>query len=294
MKKQMKEFAGKTAVVTGAASGIGLAMVERFAEARMNVVMADIEQDNLSAQAERLIALQHNVLPVVTDAMRRESIENLFTEAVNAFGKVHILCNNAGVVTGGVSPPIWEVPDADWEWVMGVNFDGVLHGLRTFVPHMIEHGEPGHIVNTASVAAFMPAGGTYGVSKHGVLVVSEALHRDLAAQRSAIGASVLCPGWVNTKIAEAERNRPQNLTSSHNPDGDPLDMGDALLKGRQPSDIADQVFTSIEQERFYILPHKDWDQVALGRTQAMIDRGDPYQLDMVEMRESGRKSGQDL
>lgn len=293
-ERQMKEFAGKTAVVTGAASGIGLAMVERFAAARMNVVMADIEKDNLSQQAERLAALQHNVLPVVTDAMRRESIDNLFSEAVSTFGKVHILCNNAGVVTGGISPPIWEVPDADWEWVMGVNFDGVLHGLRRFVPHMIEHGEPGHIVNTASVAAFMPAGGTYGVSKHGVLVVSEALHRDLAAQGSAIGASVLCPGWVNTKIAEAERNRPQNLTSSHNPDGAPLDMGDALLKGRQPSDIADQVFTSIEQERFYILPHKDWDQVALGRTQAMIDRGDPYQIDMVNMREEGRKSGQDL
>ncbi len=290
----MKDFAGKTAVVTGAASGIGLAMAERFAAARMNVVMADIEENQLKEQADRLSALQHNVLPVVTDAMRREAIDELRDKAIDAFGNVHVLCNNAGVVTGGVSPPIWEIPDSDWDWVMGVNFYGVLHGLRAFVPHMLAHGEPGHIVNTASVAAFMPGGDTYGVSKHGVLVISEALHRDLAARKSALHASVLCPGWVNTKIAEAERNRPQALSNAHNPDGAPLDMGDALLKGRQPSDIADQVFTAIQQQSFYVLPHKDWDQVALGRTQAMINRGDPFKLDMLQMREEGREAGQDL
>jgi len=290
----MKDFAGKTAVVTGAASGIGLAMAERFAEARMNVVMADIEEQQLAEQAERLTKLQYSVKPVVTDAMRREAIDHLRDEAIAAYGNVHVLCNNAGVVSGGISPPIWEISDADWEWVMGVNFWGVMHGLRAFVPHMLEHGEAGHIVNTASVAAFMPGGDTYGVSKHGVLVVSEGLHRDLAARNSALHASVLCPGWVNTKIAEAERNRPPNFANANNPDGAPLDMGDALLKGRQPSDIAQQVFNAIEAEQFYVLPHKGWDQVALGRTQAMIDRGDPYKLDMVAMREEGREAGHDF
>jgi len=290
----VKDFAGKTAVITGAASGMGLAFAERFAKARMNVVMADIEENKLKEEAERLSALQLNVLPVVTDAMRRESIDNLRDEAVNAFGKVHVLCNNAGVVSGGTAQPIWEIPDADWEWVMGVNFHGVLHGLRAFVPHMLEHGEPGHIVNTASVAAFMPGTGTYGVSKHGVLVLSEGLHNDLKARNSAVKASVLCPGWVNTQIAEAERNRPDGLANNYNPKGDGLDMGDALLKGRQPADIADQVFAAIEQEQFYILPHKGWDQVALGRTQAMVDRGDPFVVDMVQMREEGRASGQDF
>ena len=290
----MRDFAGKTAVVTGAASGIGLALTERFAEARMNVVMADIEKDQLNEQAERLRARQFNVLPVVTDAMHREAIDNLRDEAINAFGKVHVLCNNAGVVTGGDPGAVWEIPDTDWNWVMGVNFYGVLHGLRAFVPHMLEHGEPGHIVNTASVAAFMPAGNTYGVSKHGVLVLSEALHRDLKARSKDLSASVLCPGWVNTKIAEAERNRPQNFANDYNPNGAGLDMGDALLKGRQPADIAEQVFAAIEQQQFYVLPHKDWDQVALGRTQAMINRGDPFEIDMVKMREEGRAAGQDL
>jgi len=290
----VKDFAGKTAVVTGAASGIGLALTERFAAARMNVVMADIEEDKLAEQAERLSALQLNVLPVVTNAMRRDAIDNLREEAIKAFGNIHVLCNNAGVVSGGSPQPIWEIPDADWDWVMGVNFHGVLHGIRAFVPHMLEHGEPGHIVNTASVAAFMPGSGTYGVSKHGVLVLSEGLHGDLAACKSALGASVLCPGWVNTQIAEAERNRPQNLANDYNPKGAGLDMGDALLKGRQPADIAEQVFAAIEAQQFYILPHKDWDQVALGRTQAMVDRGDPYIIDMVRMREEGRAAGQDL
>jgi len=290
----VKEFAGKTAVVTGAASGMGLAFAEKFANARMHVVMADIEKDRLEQEAERLAAQQLSVLPVVTDAMHRESIDNLRDEAIGAFGKVHVLCNNAGVVSGGAPIPIWEIPDADWNWVMGVNFYGVLHGIRAFVPHMLEHGEPGHIVNTASVAAFMPGGDTYGVSKHGVLVITEGLHRDLKARNSALGASVLCPGWVNTQIAEAERNRPDALANEFNPDGDGLDMGDALLKGRQPDDIAEQVFAAIENQQFYVLPHKDWDQVALGRTQAIVDRGDPYVLDMVKMRQEGRASGLDF
>ena len=276
----MQAFEGRTAVVTGGASGIGFALAQRFAGAGMNVVLADIEESALERAVTYLEERQHRVLGVVTDTMRRESIDNLLESTVNEFGNVHVLCNNAGVVNGGSPRPIWEIDDADWDWVMGVNFDGVLYGLRTFVPDMIGHGEPGHIVNTASVAALMPGGGPYGVSKHGVLVISEALHRDLAAAGSKIHASVLCPGWVNTRIAEAERNRPATHDTAHNPDHDPLPIGDALTGGKDPAEVADLVFQSIEQERFYILPHAGWDEVVLGRVNAVVGRNQPYQMDM--------------
>ncbi len=275
----MKEFAGRTAVITGGASGIGFAMAERFAAEGMNVVLADIEESALQAAVEHLEARQHRAIGVVTDAMRREAIEALLGRAVAEFGNVHVLCNNAGVVVGGAHVPIWEIPDADWDWVMGVNFYGVLYGMQTFVPHMLAHGEPGHIVNTASVAALMPGGDTYGVSKHGVLVISEALHRDLRAAGSVIGASVLCPGWVDTKIAEAERNRPSTMASAKNPEGHALPMGDTLKQGMSPAVVAEKVFGSICEERFYILPHAGWDEVVLGRVNAIVARGAPYELD---------------
>jgi NAD(P)-dependent dehydrogenase (short-subunit alcohol dehydrogenase family) len=275
----MKDFAGRTAVITGGASGIGLAMAQRFAEERMNVVLADIEENALRAAVEHLEARQHRALGVVTDTMRRDAIEALLERAVAEFGNVHVLCNNAGVVVGGEHVPVWEIPDADWEWVMGVNFYGVLYGLQTFVPHMLAHGEPGHIVNTASVAALMPGGDTYGVSKHGVLVISEALHRDLRAAGSAVGASVLCPGWVDTKIAEAERNRPTAMTSAKNPEGHGLPLGDTLKQGMPPEVVAEKVLNSIREERFYILPHAGWDEVVLGRVDAIVARGAPYELD---------------
>lgn len=158
----MKEFAGKTAVVTGGASGIGFALAERFARAQMNVVLADIEEAALEKAVEHFQARQQRVLGVVTDTMRRDSIEELLERSISEFGKVHVLCNNAGVVSGGESVPIWEISDADWDWVMGVNFNGVLYGMQTFVPHMLSHGEEGHIVSTASVMALVPGVGPTG------------------------------------------------------------------------------------------------------------------------------------
>lgn len=176
----MKDFAGKTAVVTGAASGIGLALAERFAAARMRVVLADIEEDALSRAVEQLEARQAEVIGVPVNTMVRESVFELAERAIDAFGKVHVLCNNAGVASASsVSAAIWEQSRSEWDWVLGVNFNGVLYGLEAFVPHMLEHGESGHIVNTASLAALMPGGGTYGVSKHGVLVLTETLYNDL-------------------------------------------------------------------------------------------------------------------
>jgi NAD(P)-dependent dehydrogenase (short-subunit alcohol dehydrogenase family) len=276
----MQNFAGKTAVITGGASGIGFALAERFADARMNVVLADIEEAALERAVAHFEERQQRVLGVVTNTMRRDSIEELLAKTVAEFGNVHVLCNNAGVVSGGDREPIWEISDADWDWVMGVNFNGVLYGMQTFVPHMLSHGEEGHIVSTASVMALVPGGGTYGVSKHGVLVLSEGLYRDLKNAGSAIGASVLCPGWVDTKIGEAERNRPGELASKTNPQGAGLGLGDVLKQGKSPADVAQLVFDSIVEERFYILPHAGWDEAVLGRVEAIVARGAPYEMDM--------------
>lgn len=275
----MKDFEGKTAVITGGASGIGFALAERFANARMNVVLADIEEAALDRAVEYFQERQQRVLGVVTNTMRRDSIEELLARSTAEFGNVHVLCNNAGVVSGG-QVPIWEVSQADWDWVMGVNFNGVLYGIQTFVPHMLGHGEEGHIVSTASVMALVPGGGTYGVSKHGVLVLSEGLYRDLKAAGAAISASVLCPGWVDTKIGEAERNRPADLASSTNPTGAGLGLGDVLKQGKSPADVAELVFDAIREDRFYILPHAGWDEVVMGRVDAVVARGAPYQVDM--------------
>ncbi len=163
----MHDFDGKTAVVTGAASGIGRELAGRFARAGMQVVLADIEEEPLKRAVRELEQDGHRALGVVTDTMRRESVEALAERAQGEFGKVHVLCNNAGVASRGDSGrgrPVWEVPSADWQWVLGVNFWGVLYGLQVFVPRMLEHGEEGHVVNTASLAALMPGGGAYAAA----------------------------------------------------------------------------------------------------------------------------------
>ena len=283
---EMQGFEGKTAVVTGAASGIGLALAERFADARMQVVLADIEKDALDAAVKKLEERQADVRGVVTNTMVQASVRALADEAISTFGKVHVLCNNAGVASSSsFGAGIWEVPNADWDWVMGVNFYGVLYGIQAFVPHMLEHGESGHVVNTASLAGLMPAGGTYGVSKHGVLVLTETLYNDLKARDAAIGASVLCPGFVNTHIFDAERNRPDELASggAGAPD-EMMNMAKSLLaQGKDPQEIADAVFESIEQDRLYVLPHPAWDDSVRARVDHVLQRRGPATMDFAEM-----------
>ena len=259
---------------------MGLAFAKRFAEARMNLLLADIEESALQASVSYFEERQQPVLGVVTDTMRRDSIEELHRQASERFGNIHVLCNNAGVVNGGPPTPIWELPDVDWDWVMGVNFYGVLYGIQTFLPHMLAHGEPGHVVSTASVAAFLPGGGPYGVSKYGVIHLSEALQRDLTAQDANIAASVLIPGWVNTRIDEAERNRPGQLANARNPDGTGLQLGDTLTAGMAPEAVAEMVFQAIVDRQFYVLPHPGWDDVVLGHAQAIVARGAPFEADM--------------
>ena len=289
----MREFAGKTAVVTGAASGMGLAFARRFAAEGMNVVLADIEEEALEAQVRQLEQEERAVLGVVVNTMRREALEELRDRTIAEYGNIHILCNNAGVTSredaglgagnGGLA--VWEVPDSTWDWVMGVNFWGVLYGLQVFMPHMHGHGEEGHIVNTASVAGLIPGGSAYSVSKHGVLTLTEGLHGQLKLLGSKIGASVLCPGFVNTKIAEAERNRPAEFGEKLTEMTDEQTQAVAAIlgSGMDPADVAELVFNSIVEERCYILPHAGWDEVVRSRVEHIIGREAPVTVDFEDL-----------
>ena len=275
----MKEFKDRVAVVTGGASGIGRAMAERFGAEGMKVVLADVEEGALR-QAEAEFREQGvDVLGVVTDVAQPEAFENLAQQTLNAFGGVHIVCNNAGVA--GAWGPTWESTLKDWEWVMGVNLWGVIHGVRTFLPIMLEQGEEGHIVNTASLAGLMRGSGIYGVTKQAVVALSESLYNELHLANAKVGVSVLCPGWVNTKIAEADRNRPAELANTAEPELDParaagLEMVRNFLKnGMDPADIAQQVFEAIRDDQLYIITHPEMDFLFKERFENILARKNP-------------------
>ena len=257
----MKHFEGKTAVVTGAASGIGFGLAQRFAEENMQVVMADLEQTALEEAVEKLEKQQHRVVGIPADVLIQESVDELYSKSRETFGNIHVLCNNAGIAASSGNKPIWEVERADWQWTLGVNFYGVLYGIQAFLPHMIEHGEDGHVVTTASLAGLIRGAGPYGVSKHAVRALAETLNSDLVARGAKIRSSVLCPGFVNTNIGKSERNRPSNLTQLQAPleDIENSPIMALLRNGKEPSEIADIVIEAIRDDLFYILPHPAWD-----------------------------------
>ena len=253
----------KVAVITGAASGIGRGLAERFAVEGMKVVIADVEEAPLAALEADLSAKGATVLTVKTDVSNPTAVENLAVQTLDAFGAVHILCNNAGVVC---SRPIWEHTLADWEWVLGVNLWGVIHGIRAFVPRMLEQGEACHIVNTASILGLVRGSGEgiYKVSKHGVVALSETLADELAQKGANIQVHVLCPGWVRTGILEAARNRPdvlQNPTERTHPQ-EPIIGGSRNTRaemeaGLSPAEVAERVYDAIQDGTFYIHTHPE-------------------------------------
>lgn len=256
----MQELKGKVAVVTGAASGIGWGLAARAAREGMRVVMADIEAGPLEEAASRLRDAGADVLPVVTDVSRLEQVEALRQKALAAFGGVHLLCNNAGVGGGGLT---WELTKEEWEWVLGVNLWGVIHGIRTFVPGMIASGEEGHVVNTASMAGLVagPGMSPYNASKHAVVAISETMHHELAMAGSRVRCSVLCPGWVNTRIFESERNRPAGLPQpQERPEAAVMRtmLRQLLATGMSVEEVADHVFAAVGEERFWILTHESF------------------------------------
>jgi NAD(P)-dependent dehydrogenase (short-subunit alcohol dehydrogenase family) len=276
----MQELGGKVAVVTGAASGIGRATATAFAAEGMRVVLADIEEKALDPVARELTDAGHTVLPVVTDVSDAASMDALAARTFAEFGGVHVVHLNAGVAGGG---PSWTLTDNDWRWVLGVNLWGVINGIRVFVPRMIEQGEPAHVVNTASMAGLTssPFLGPYNVSKHGVVTLSETLHRELAMTGAPIGVSVLCPGWVNTGIGESGRNRPDDLRNDDTAGAANMaDLGAGMLKqileqGLQPGDVAAQVVDAVKNNRFYILTHPEWKDMIRSRMEDILEERPP-------------------
>jgi NAD(P)-dependent dehydrogenase (short-subunit alcohol dehydrogenase family) len=260
----MQSLEGKVAVVTGAASGIGLGMTEAFASRGMKVVMADVEAEALMRAAEHLSKTNAEVAPVVVDVSSYESVVALADAAEARFGKVHVLCNNAGVSGGGGGQPIWAQSQNDWDWVMGVNFRGVVNGLRAFTPRMIAHGEEGHIVNTSSILGLTTgAGSIYGVSKHAVTRLTEGLVQDLKNAGAHISATVLCPGMIATNIITSARNRPGALADADdapNPQREAVIAAmDARFKtnGMAPREVGEKVVQAILDDQFYLLTHAE-------------------------------------
>jgi NAD(P)-dependent dehydrogenase (short-subunit alcohol dehydrogenase family) len=246
------DISGKTAIVTGAASGIGLGIATALAEAGANVVMADIQKDAVEQAAHGLSGTNKRVMPVRIDVTQEQSVLNALAEAKRAFGKLHIACNNAGVPMHGSK--LIDVPPADWTFVIGVNIWGIIHGIRHFVPAILEHGEDGHIVNTASVAGFQNRRGTnqgpYSMSKYAAVSLSEALEHELEGTN--IGVSVLCPGPINTNIARGARNRPEHMGGPQVRASDEAVLAERLTTtGLDPKIVGERVVDAIRAKIFY-------------------------------------------
>jgi len=277
----MKEFKGKTAVVTGAASGIGYALAKRFAQEKMNVVLADIEQDALDAAVTKISNLGVEAVGIAVDVMDKNSVQSLAKQSIDAFGNIHILCNNAGVAPPAIDEAIWDHDMSDWDWVMGVNFYGVLYGIQSFLPHMIEHQEEGHVLNTVSMAGILGLEGSYGVSKFAALSLSEGLFQSLKKINSKIGASVLCPGFVATKIIDSQRNRPEHLASDKKSNFLLKQLASSVLKrGKKPDEIATRAIEAIQANNFYILPHPVYDERVKDRYERILARTEPEMVDI--------------
>jgi NAD(P)-dependent dehydrogenase (short-subunit alcohol dehydrogenase family) len=278
----MKDLKGKVAVVTGAASGIGRAMAERFAREGMKVVLADVEPGPLGEARDAIAKTGASTLAVQVDVSSPEQVEALARKTFEAFGTAHVICNNAGIGAAGL---MWQVPLADWSWILGVNLLGVVHGVRAFVPRMVEQGE-GHVVNTASIAGLIAAPGmaAYCATKHAVVAMSECLHHDLTMTTGGkVHVSVLCPAWVKTRIADSGRNRPppalavqggqEAVAREATQQEKMMDgmMRAAIESGIPPEVVADKVHAAIVGEKFWILTHSKTKKTVEKRMQGILE-----------------------
>ncbi|MEU8627401.1 SDR family NAD(P)-dependent oxidoreductase [Streptomyces sp. NPDC048669] len=284
---------GQTAVVTGAASGIGLAMARRFAAESMNVVLADVEKDALGRAAAELREDGARVLARPVDVSERDSVQELAEAAYEAFGAVHVLCNNAGVGSGAEGR-MWEHEPNDWKWAFAVNVWGVFHGIQAFVPRMLAGGDPGHIVNTSSGdggIAPLPTASVYAVTKSAVVTMTESLYAHLRAEEAAVGASVLFPGphMLRTGLWESHRNRPERYAKER-PRRTPyrsLGQWEAAMRSAghdveftPVEEVAQTVVDGITADRFWMLPDSEHsDRQIRARSQSMLDRANPSYLE---------------
>lgn len=277
----MKDLKDKIAVVTGAASGIGLGLTESFVAAGMKVVLADVEVEALEKTCSQLLAAGANIHGVVTDVSKPDQVDALADQTLRRYGAVHVLCNNAGV--GAAGSPSWNTTLDEWNWVLGVNLMGAIHGIKAFLPIMIEQDSEAHIVNTASLAGltygsdnFLP----YTVSKFGIVALSEGTYLELVRGGYKPRVSLLCPGLVNTNIINAARNRPVGVKASVPRSGPDVEkhrqaFAQQLKAGLDPRQVGNQVVAAIQEQRFYVLTHPHWQPVIAHRAQSVTAGANP-------------------
>jgi len=277
----MESLQGKTAVITGGASGMGRAFADRFAKAGMRVVVADIEQGALDTAVDELRSAGAEVLGVRTDVSSEADMRSLAQRALDEFGQVNVVCLNAGV--SGGNGPIDTLTTADWQWTLGVNLWGIIHGISAFLPHLKEHGD-GHIVITASVAGLtsFPGAAPYNTTKHAAVAIAETMFSELRDAGSTVGVTCLCPGIVRTRIIESERNRPEELRRPHipaEPTPQQLETHKVVLEifgqAKPPHEVADLVHDAVLENRFWVFTDEVYTPSIVERLDSIRDRTDP-------------------
>ncbi|WP_425446453.1 SDR family NAD(P)-dependent oxidoreductase [Dethiothermospora halolimnae] len=278
----MKDFKGKVAVITGAANGFGFEYAKECANREMKIVMSDIDKNDLENATKKIKEMGAEVISVVTDVSKYEDVKALADKTLDEFDSVDLLFNNAGVVAAG---PAWELPLNDWDWIIGVNVYGIIHGLKAFIPIMLKQDTPCHIVNTASVAGLLttPNMPAYHTTKHASVAITESVNYSLQARNSKIKMSVFCPGFVQTDLDNSDRHRPERFKiDPNNPYYESKSYKDGLKRGHHvintgmPIDsIGQSVFIAIEEEQFYILTHPHYNPVIGKRVKDMLEGVNP-------------------